>query len=142
PDEIVEDVVEDVGELPSVCDLLCEVSYTRRDDRSDDLGDDRSPVQMRYSYEALVPGTRLYHGLVVRTTDPLMLGCLADAVATCTQWRTLGGRAAIGHGRYTWTWEQTIADGFAEEAEAYRQHVRDHAGEIRDLLEIPTGAAA
>lgn len=135
-------VVEDASDLPSVFDLLCEVSYTRRDDRSDDLADDRSPVQMRYSYEALVPGTRLYHGLVVRTTDPLMLGCLADAVATCTQWRTLGGRAAIGHGRYTWTWEQTIADAHGDEAEAYRRHVRDHADEIRELLEIPATAAA
>lgn len=142
PPAVVEQVTGELGELPSVFDLLCEVSYTRRDDRTDDLGGDGSPVQMRYSFEALVPGTRLHHGLVLRSTDPLIRGCLADAVETCSTWQSLGGRAAIGHGRYTWTWEQTIGRDLAAEADRYRDHIHAHADEIRDILNIPAGERA
>jgi hypothetical protein len=123
------------GPVPSVFDLLCEVAYTRRDDRAADQGEQRSPTQMRYSFEALIPGTRLLHGAVLRTHDPVLTGCLADAIAVCTDWQTLGGRAAIGHGRFTWTWTELV-DRWGGEIDAYRQHLTDHAGEIRAILGI------
>lgn len=124
------------GSAPSVFDLLTEVSYTRRDDRADELGEEESsPVQMRYSHEALVPGTRLLHGAVLRRRDPLIVGCLADAMATCTQWSTLGGRSAIGHGRFRWSWEEWAQEQSAE-VDGYREHLLAKTGEIRTLLEI------
>lgn len=131
-------------DAPSVFDLLTEVSYTRRDDRADQLAGEKSPVQMRYSHEALIPGTQLIHGATLRTSDELITGALADAVQTCTEWRTLGGRAAIGHGRYTWTWERTIAQEMSELAAAYRDHLAAHRDEIREFLAVtgPVGAEA
>lgn len=126
------------GPVHSVYDLLTEVAYTRHDDRASELGTgEKSPVQMRYSYEALIPGTRLLHGLVLQSTDPLLRGCLADAVSICTEWQTLGGRAAIGHGRFTWTWQADLAERWADEAAAYRDLLATNQAKIREALEIP-----
>lgn len=125
------------GDVPSAFDLLTEVSYTRRDDRAEE-NDGPSEVQMRYTFEALVPGTLLLHGCVVRTTDPLLVGCLADAVAR-SDGVPLGGRGAIGHGHTRWDWTGTIAAAHADQADGYRAHLADHAGEIRALLGVVEG---
>lgn len=122
------------AELPSVFSLLTEVSYTRRDDRAEE-NEGASETQMRYTFEALVPGTELLHGCVLRTTDPLLAGCLADAVARCDG-TPLGGRGAIGHGHTRWDWTDTIAAAHAGEAEEYRAHLAARASEIRELLGV------
>jgi len=121
---------------PSVFDLLCEVSFTRRDDRASELDDATSPVQMRYAYEALIPGTRLLHGCVLRATSPLLLGALADMVQTCTSWDALGGRSATGHGRFNWTWQSTIGAAYADLADEYRAHITANAEQIREMLGV------
>lgn len=129
---------EDYTDAPSVFDMLTELSFSRKDDRpdgADDRDEKARPQQMRYSFEALIPGTRLRHGLVIRTSDELMIGCLADAVQVATDWDTLGGRAAIGHGRFTWTLTEW-AEGHREEVAAYHAHTMDHALEIREALGI------
>lgn len=132
----------DLPAAPSVFELLTELSFTRRDDLAGDrAADEKSPSQMRFTFEALIPGTRLLHGVTLRTTEPLLIGCLADAVETCTSQQSLGGRSAIGHGRFTWTLAAWAAEQ-AEHVSAYRKHLADHAGEIRDLLGIPEGAVA
>lgn len=119
--------------MPSVYDLLTEQSYTRKDDRPPQAEGNDHVQQMRYTFEALIPGTRLLHGFTLRTHDPVMRGCLADAILTCTEWQALGGRSAIGHGRFTWT-----AAAWAHETEAhvaaYREHVTDQQTDIRRLL--------
>lgn len=111
----------------SLWDCVQEIPYSRHDDRSD--RDEQSRVQMRYSVEALVAGLRLRHGARLHTDDDVTVGCFWDAVSRVARERSVGGRGAIGHGRFTWTWqpdEPRIA--------AYRQHLRDHAGEIVDFL--------
>lgn len=126
------------GDPPSVFDLIGEVAYTRRDDITDRLMDgESSPVQMRYQFECLIPGTLLLHGAVVRTRDPLMRGAFADAVLMATSRQSLGGRSAIGHGRFAWTWSDTMSEGeWAEHRDAYLAHLAAHADEIREFLDV------
>lgn len=125
----------ETGPVHSVFDLLTEVSYSRRDDRTDMLEGESSDVQMRYQFEALIPGTRLLHGLVLQSRNPVLAGCLADAIATCSEWQKLGGRGAIGHGRFRWDleqWARTQTDAI----DAYQQHVVEHADRARDFLAV------
>lgn len=129
------------GHVPSCFDLLTEVNYTHRDDRSEDLGDEKSPVQMRYSFEALVPGTRLLHGCVLRTADELILGCLLDAIGILSRQQSIGGRAAIGHGRFRWTWGDDVADRDAL-IDAYHDHVRERRDEIASILGVRDDGAS
>lgn len=125
------------GEVLSAHELLTEIAYTRRDDRAEQLGDDQSPVQMRYQAEALVPGTRLIHGLTVQTRDPLMLGALVDAIRTCEAAQSLGGRSAIGHGRFAWTLGgQVDGDEWDQHRSEYIAHLASNRDEIADLLGV------
>lgn len=120
---------------PSVFDLLTETSYSRLDDRPDLDEQPKAAVQMRYSYEALVPGTRLLHGCVVRTREPTIVGCLLDAIRILEQQQSVGGRAAIGHGRFRWTWAHDHPD--ADELIAgYHGHLAERGEEIRELLGV------
>lgn len=122
--------------VPSVFDLIGEMSYSRRDDRADrGAGAEQPTVQMRYAHEVLIPGTRLLHGARLRTDDPLVIGSLVDAIALCGAWDSLGGRAAIGHGQFEWTWD-ALAKERASEREAYLRHLVDADGAIRAQLGI------
>lgn len=113
-----------------LADLLEEIPYSRRDDLEDReaRGENTSAVQMRYSVECLRPGVRLAHGLVLRTTDAVLRGCLWRAVELVAQAR-MGGKGGTGHGRFAWTWEPA-----PEEIAAYAAHVETHRDRIRDHL--------
>lgn len=120
---------------PSVYELIGELSYSRRDDRADrDMDDEARPtIQMRYSHECLIPGARLLHGARLRTTAPLLIGCLVDAMGICTEWNSLGGRAAIGHGRFRWDWAD-LAEVWSDERAAYLSHLEGSGDTIRSVL--------
>lgn len=117
----------------SVWDITQEVAYTRRDDRDD--REEKSRTQMRVTVEAISPGTRLQHGAVLRTTDPVLTGCFWDAVHRVTETRAMGGKGAVGHGLFTWTW-QAPDDGCID---AYREHltkIRDEAWSVLGLDQL------
>ncbi len=106
----------------SVWDIVQEIPYTRRDDRDD--REETSRTQMRYTVEAISPGTLMQHGARLRTSDPILVGCFWDAVERVARERGMGGKSAVGHGRFSWTW--TAPDGAVD---AYRDHVREHRDE-------------
>src|SRR5690606_30413153 len=99
--------------------------YSRRDDLEER---EEKGAQMRYSVECLRPGVRLAHGLTFRTPDPVLRGCVWQAVARVATQR-LGGMGAKGHGAFTWTWEPN-----ADEVSAYVAHVETTRDAIREAL--------
>jgi hypothetical protein len=109
-------------------ELLEEIPYSRRDDLEEREASDESKVQMRYSVECLRAGVTLAHGLVLRTQDPVLRGCLWRSIERVSASR-MGGKGATGHGRFMWTWEPQ-----QEAIDAYAKHVEEHAQRIRDLL--------
>lgn len=111
----------------SLWDLVQEIPYTHRDDRDD--RDEKSNVQMRYSVECLVPGTRLRHGAHLTTDDEVAVGCWWDAVARLAGERRVGGMGAVGHGAFSWTWQ--APDGAVDR---YRGFLADNQDQIRMWL--------
>lgn len=118
----------------SLWDCVQEIPYTHRDDRSD--REEKSRTQMRYSVECLVPGLMLRHGARLHTDDPLLQGCFWDAVARVARERAIGGRGAVGHGRFSWTWQPD-----ASLVDAYREHLREIAPQVRDFLGVAAATA-
>lgn len=103
-------------------ELLEEIPYSRRDDLDER---EEKGAQMRYSVECLRPGVRLAHGLRLRTTDPILRGCLWRAVERVAEQR-MGGLGAKGHGRFTWTWQPDRAAiaAYADHIETCREGIR------------------
>jgi CRISPR type IV-associated protein Csf2 len=106
-------------------ELLEEIPYSRRDDLDER---EEKGAQMRYSVECLRPGVRLTHGLRLRTTDPILRGCLWCAVQRVSEQR-MGGLGAKGHGRFSWTWHPDAAA-----IETYVAHVETCREGIRAIL--------
>lgn len=120
----------------SVWDITQEISYTRRDDRDD--RDEKSRTQMRMTVEAISPGVKLQHGAVLRTTDPVITGCFWDAVTRVAKTRAMGGKGAVGHGSFTWTWE--APEGAVDAYRAHLEAVKDEAWSFLGLDQIPVDA--
>lgn len=119
---------------PSLADLLAEVPYSRRDDFSSEVpAGEKSATQMRYEFEALLPGTRLVHGFRIATSHPLALGAFRAAVAQATDWNALGGRSSIGHGRFRWT-APDVASEHGMPLEQWQQHTVERRDQIIGLL--------
>jgi hypothetical protein len=118
----------------SIWDCLQEVPYTHHDDRRD--RDEKSRTQMRYSVECLAAGVQLAHGARLYTDDPILIGCFWDAVDRVARERPLGGRGAIGHGRFTWTWQPD-----RDLIDRYREHLVEIAPRVREFLGVQEPAS-
>jgi hypothetical protein len=110
----------------SLWDVMHEIPYARRDER---VRDEKSRTQMRYTVECLAAGTMLAHGARLYTDDPALIGCFWDAVERVAAERSLGGRGAIGHGRFEWTW--TAPEGIVDE---YREQLIETREETSRFL--------
>lgn len=78
-------------------DLTDSPFYTRRDDNPNEGSADRTS-QMKYSVECLITGTELRHSIVVRSDDPIVLGCFGLAMRRLIDRGKLGGKGNVGHG--------------------------------------------
>jgi len=74
----------------------------------DDAGERRSPTQMIYHVEYIVPGIQLVHGFrTVYPVSDLELGALIKVLELAGQ-RTFGGLGSKGFGRVEWTYTLTL----------------------------------
>ena len=82
----------------------------------------KRPISRRHP-DPPVPG--VLSGLRLRTTDPILRGCLWRAVERVAEQR-MGGLGAKGHGRFTWTWQPDRAAiaAYADHIETCREGIR------------------
>lgn len=119
--------------------FITESFNTRKDTDADDEGFDldftvdeesEQASQMKYEYDAFIPGTEFQHGFVLHpTADDLTEATLHHAIELWAQDATVGGMRTRGLGRIEHDYDAEI-DG-----SAYRDHVEDNAQEIRDTLD-------
>ena len=115
----------------SLWDVVHELPYARRDER---VRDEKSRTQMRYTVECLAAGTMLAHGARLYTDDPVLIGCFWDAVDRVASERSLGGRGAIGHGRFKWTW--TAPEGIVDEYQERLSEMREETSRFLGTVQI------
>ncbi len=85
-----------------------DVSESNETPETEDTEERRSPTQMIYHVEYIVPGTQLVHGFrTVYPVSDLELGALIKVLELASQ-RPLGGLGSKGFGRMEWTYTLTL----------------------------------
>jgi len=127
----------DAGAYPSFYNYLDSSFATRKDDIRDSGGSregkkkKKLTVQMLFTQEVFVPGTRFYHKWVVTTRDPVVVGCFWRGIKLFLADPYVGG----GHSRNMGELELAY-EGYADENDApYLAFMDEHAGEIRREIE-------
>ncbi len=107
--------------------------FTRKDDRQTGgvKSDDNPSIQMKIDVEVLIPGTRFYHGFVLRRNpSPVEIACLHRVLKLWGECPTIGGKASGGYGRLKLGYE----DGTFDDA-PYLAFLHEHTSEIIALLD-------
>jgi len=132
---------------PDVRALLEDVAREKRAKRGtiDDLADaPGASQQMRYFVETLCAGTRFFWDIVLDDVTDIEFEAFAAALGEFGRHPYIGGRAGVGHGKVAVSFDGWIEiDPLARPVgldvalplgSRYEQHLRDHADEIRMIL--------
>lgn len=111
--------------------FVSESMFTRKDDKQDGTRkDDDSPaIQMKVGVQVLIPGTRFYHGFILRRyPSPVEVACLHHAIRLWNELPTIGGKSSTGFGRLKLDYEVDVNDAI------YLEHLVTRKDEIIAFL--------
>ncbi len=94
---------------------------------------------MVWTHETLLPGTRLFHSLVLEDATALEVAFFDDVVAAWSRSARIGGQIARGLGRVRPDYTRTVRDVTGREADPeaapdWVKHVRANADDVREVL--------
>ncbi len=108
-------------------------------------GDTGQKQQMRYYVETLAAGTRFFWEIALDDVSPLEFEAFCVTLAEFARFPYLGGKSNVGHGKVSIIFDKWIEINprLAPEGRelnftlgtAYLQHLSEHAGEIRGLID-------
>jgi len=131
--ELAEDVITRVitksPEVPEGAEMeVVEVDGEKVKKRREMKKKEEPTVQMLVELECFAPGTRFYHWFTLLDTTPLEESCFAHALDLWRQRPYLGGRAAVGMGEVSLSYEIPYS------SEAYLAFLEERKNEILDCL--------
>lgn len=114
----------------SVYEFVDDQFYTRQDDRVGGRQEGEDAQQMKYTVEALIPGTRFDHWLSLEGASEVERACLGHAMNLFDEGPHIGGQKAIGHGRVSFKYDDPLPD-----PDPYLEFVADNREEIQAFVE-------
>ena len=102
---------------------------TRRDDLREHRAKNQGAIQMKYNYEVLVPGTKLYHWFVLNDMNEVEKSCFGRMIELWKNKPFVGGRSAIGNGELSLNYDNVPS------SEAYVDFILNNIEEIGALLD-------
>lgn len=94
---------------------------------------------MIWTHETIVPGTRLFHSLVLEDATAIEVSFFDDLVRRWGRDARVGGQVARGHGRVHPEYARTVRDVLGDEADTetgpcWTEHIAEHREEAIEAL--------
>lgn len=119
--------------------FISDTFHTRRDDTKSNLinlsneNGAENPVQMKYEFEGLVPGTELETEVIIEGANDIELACLGRILKLFKENSFIGGKSSIGYGKFAYSADTVIDDS------AYVDFVKDNADGINAYIKGLSG---
>ena len=115
----------------SVFEMIDETFYTRKDDLEGKKAKGKKQAQqMKFDVQILVPGTKLYHWMIVEHPTEIELSCLGKAFELFDQRPFVGGMSSRGHGKVDYEYNRELPKG-----DKYVEHLNDNKESIKEYVD-------